>query len=285
MEARSKLIDNFQIIGFAVSTGVTIALVVVRIDPMQSTLLGLMLAVLTQLFDLQLRHANSEERLLQANVLSQALYRDPELLSQVRQLVQDYYAIENGWFDLFKLRARDAISECHRVLRSMAGGTMEPPPQSQFRLSVTAFEFARVSLKQVADFAAIKDTIGAYRGWYTKSLAEMVKRGVHLTQILIISRGVLQETFAQAHVEAIPPGTYFALIDELPAELDENYLIVDDRVVSFLERRADGTTGEKSISIIPVEVETMVKRFDQVLRYARKAEDVIAEVSSQAAAV
>jgi hypothetical protein len=254
--------------------------VVAQVDPMQSTLIGLMLAILTQLFDLQLRHSSSEARMLQANALSQTLYHDAELLSKVRQMVEDYYAIKHGWFDLFKLRAEDAVSECHRVLRLMAGGLMEPPPRGQFGLSVTAFELAQTSLKQVTDFAAIKDAVEGMRGWYMKSWTEMAKRGIQMSMVLVLSREELKDMLVQPRTTAMLIGTYIALADELPTELDENYMIVDDRVVSFMERRADGTLGERTVSIVPVEVERMVKRFDQVLLYARKSEDVLAEVSS-----
>lgn len=173
METKSRVIDTFQIIGFAISTAVAIMLVVAQVDPMQSTLVGLMLAMLTQLFDLQLRHSSSEERLLEANALSQTLYRDPEMLSKIRQMVEDYYSLKHGGFDLFQLRAEDAVDECHRVLRSMAAGTMEPPPRSQFTLSLTSFKFAKTSLKQVVEWAGMKDTVEAMRGWYAKSMADV----------------------------------------------------------------------------------------------------------------
>jgi hypothetical protein len=279
MDKQSKLIDVFQIIGFAVSTGVAIVLVVAQVDPVQSTVIGLMLAILTQLFDLQLRHSASEQRLLQANALSQTLYRDPQLLTRVRQMVDDYYSIMAGWLELFKVRADDILSECHRVLRSMAGGTMEPPPRSQFTLSVNGLKLAQKSLKQVTDFAAIRDAVEGVRGWYSKAWAETAGRGVNMTMILVLSRENLKDMIVQAGTIPTPVGTYIALTDELPQELDENYLIVDDRVVGHSERLADGTLGERTISIIPIEVERMVKRFDQALRYARRVEDVLAEAN------
>jgi hypothetical protein len=149
---------------------------------------------------------------------------------------------------------------------------------------VAAFQIAQKSLKQVTDFAAIKDAVVGVRGWYMKSWAEVAKRGVQMTMVLILSPEDVKEIAAQALSTPFPIGTYIALSDELPAELDENYLIVDDRVVSFSERRADGTLGERAVSIVPVEVERMVKRFDQALRYVRKSEDVLAGVTQKVAA-
>jgi hypothetical protein len=283
MESRNRIIDTFQIVGFAVSTGVTIVLVVAQTDPMQSIVIGLILATLTELFDLQLRQSSSEARLLEANALSQVLYRDADLLGKVREMIYDYYFIENGWFDLFKRRAEDAVSECHRILRSIASGVMEPPPRSQFGLAVTSFELAHTSLKQVADFAAIKGTVEGYRGWYMKAWTEAAQRGVEMTMVLVVSNEEFKEMLAQTRSTAMPIGTHIALANELPPDMDENYLIVDDHVVSFLERRVDGTFKKETISIVPVEVERMVKRFDQVLRYARKAEDVFAGTDSPSA--
>jgi hypothetical protein len=277
MESRSRLFDSFQIVGFTVSTGVAIFLVVVRIDPMQSTLVGLILAIFVQLFDLQLRSAKMEERLLQANELSQALYRDPPFLGKVHQMVNDYYEINAGWFELYKARAEHAVSECHRALHSMANGTMEPPEGSQFALSVNALSLATKSIKQVTDFNAIKDAPEGVRTWYSRSWSEAADRGVKMSMILVLSRQDMDRLFAEAGTVRMPLGTYVALSEELPPDLDENYLIVDDCVVSHSERRADATVGERTISIVPIEVERMVKRFDQTLRYARKAEEVLAE--------
>jgi hypothetical protein len=283
METRPKLFDTFQIIGFAASTGVAILLVLVQVDPLQSTITGLILAIFIQLFDLQLRNSRAEERILQANALSQALYRDQALLAIIRQMVEDYYSISGGWFELYKARAEHALSECHRALHSMAGGTMEPPPGSQFVLSVNALRIAQESIKQVTDFSAIKGAPEGVRTWYTRSWTEAADRGVQMSMIVILSRKDFNALPTEASAVKMPIGTYIALSEELPPDLDENYLIVDDRVVSYSERRADATVGERSISIVPLEVERMIKRFDQALRYARRAEDVLAEAARNTA--
>jgi hypothetical protein len=281
MPSRNRLFDTFQIVGFVVSTIVAILLVVVQVDPVQSTVIGLLLAVFTQLFDLQLRHASSEERLLQANNLSKSLLQDPQLQGQIQNIVDDYYSIHAGWLELFKTRAQHMVSECHSVLRSMATGTMEPPAGNQFTLSANGLELAQKSLKQVTDYAAIKGAVQGIRGWYTRAWEDTARRGVEMSMVLILSRQDLQDMLVNAQTVKTPVGTCIAISEEFPQELDENYLIIDNRVVSFSERRADGTLGERIISIVPVEVERMVKRFDQSLRYARKAEQVIAEAQKE----
>jgi hypothetical protein len=283
MKSSSKLVDTFQIVGFTVSTVVAIVLVIGQVDPVLSTVIGLLLAVFTQLFDLQLRHSGSEERILQANALSKSLYRDPELEGQIRQIVEDYYSIFNGWLDLYKMRAHHMVTECQRVLRSMAMGTMEPPPGSQFTLTINALRLAQKSIKQVTDYAAIKDAVQGIRGWYTKAWEETAKRDVHMSMILILSRQEFKDMLTQIHTVTTPVGAFFAFSEELPKELDENFLLVDDRVVSYSERLADGTLGERTISTIPIDVEKMVEHFDRALRYARKAEEVLAEAGSGAA--
>jgi len=154
---------------------------------------------------------------------------------------------------------------------------MEPPPGSQFALSVNALRLAQSSIKQVTDFTAIKGAPEGVRTWYTRSWTEAADRGVQMSMVLVLSRQDLSDMLAEASTVKTPLGTYIALSEELPPDLDENYLIVDDRVVSYSERRADATVGERSISIVPIEVERMVKRFDQALRYARRAEDVLVE--------
>jgi hypothetical protein len=279
METRTRLIDTFQIIGFAASTALAILLVLLHVDPMQSTMTGLILAIFVQLFDLQLRSSKAEERLLQANALNQGLYRDPGLLGKVRQMVDDYYTVTSGWFDLYKARGEHAVSECHRVLRSMASGTMEPPPGSQFNLSANALRIAQKSIKQVTDFNAIRGAPEGVRTWYSRSWAEAAQRGVQMTMVLVLSRQDLSAMLANASTVEMPVGTHIAISEELPPDLDENYLIVDDRVVSISERRADATVVERTISIVPIEVERMAKRFDQALRYARPAEDVLRDMN------
>ena len=74
METKPKLLDTFQIVGFILSTLISVILVIANQDTIQSIALGLILATLTQLFDLQIRNAEAENRIIQASALNKAIY-------------------------------------------------------------------------------------------------------------------------------------------------------------------------------------------------------------------
>ena len=120
-----KMLDPFQIIGFIISTAISMGMILSGQDTIQSVSLGLILAVLVQqfdLFDLQMRLTESKEHILEAGKLTQKLYRDELLLEEVKNIVNDYLQIKSGWFGLFKRRADGAITECRNILHLMAEG-------------------------------------------------------------------------------------------------------------------------------------------------------------------
>jgi len=63
--------------------------------------------------------------------------------------------------------------------------------------------------------------------------------------------------------------------EDLSRELNEDYLIMDDRVFVRLELTADGRAREETISIDEVEVERLVKKFDLLVKHARRLDDII----------
>lgn len=80
-------IDKFQIVGFILSAVISIVLVIRGQDTVSSVTLGLSLAIITQLFDLQMRNAESEKKILRASLLDYQLFDDQELLTQITQIV------------------------------------------------------------------------------------------------------------------------------------------------------------------------------------------------------
>jgi len=147
MKSLIKNLDGIQITGFIISIAISSILLIRQEDTITSITLGLALAAIIQLFDIQKRQSDSEERLLQANAISQVLYRDEWLLKHIRQILHGYELVNGTWFELFKRRASDAIIECRNVLHSMAEGRLMTGLRSPHTFGAEAFERAERSIK------------------------------------------------------------------------------------------------------------------------------------------
>lgn len=280
MKSPLKNLDAIQAVGFVISAIVSIGLLAAGQNQVASITLGFVLAMLTQLFDIQKRLSDSEERLLQANVLSRALYRDEWLLKHIRQIVDDYQSVKGKWFDLFKRRADDVIVECRNVLHSMAEDYLIADLRSPFTFGAESLASAKKSLKAVAADVAYWRSPHAQK--YLQANAEAAKRGIKVIRIFVqpldVLRGII-DTLEQQQSWACD--VYVAFPDGLPRELNEDYIIMDDKVFTKLALTGDGRAREERISIDSVEVERMSKRFDALLRYSRKLNEVIENLKQQ----
>ena len=284
MQHHTRFINTFQIIGFSLSTAVTLILVIARADPLLSALFGLVLAILTQLFDLQLRHNASEERLLKATTLSQSLYHDDRLLGDVRQIVEDYDGVQKEWFAGFQLRAEEALQECHNTLHALAGGHMDVATHMSFSLSLTGLGYASHSWKELLEWEALSSTSEGLQQWLTQAHHKARQRGIQIQHVVSVSRAMDPNlAVAMNRLSEHAAATYFVIVrDDLLVDLDENYIIMDDRAAAHLERTAGGGLRETQVTINPIEVERLVKHFSMVLIYARPLADFIAAHASPA---
>jgi hypothetical protein len=274
MKSQLKNLDAIQIVGFVISAAVSIGLLVAGQDKVASVTLGFVLAILTQLFDIQKRLNDSEERLLQANALSKALYRDEWLLKHINQIVRDYQSVKGKWFELFKRRAEDTVIESRNVLHSMAEGYLIVDLRSSFRLGPESLAIAKKSLKAVAA-AELDYWRSSHAQKYLQANAEAVRRGVKFTRVFVHTPDTLRgfvDILEQQ--QSLGIDVYVAFPDNVPVELCEDYLIVDDKIFAKLELTNDGRAREQRISIDTVEIERMTKRFDTLLRYSRKIDEM-----------
>ncbi|MCP4612689.1 MAG: hypothetical protein GY845_28670 [Planctomycetes bacterium] len=225
MKSQLKNLDAIQIVGFVISATVSIGLLIAGQDKVASVTLGFVLAILTQLFDIQKRLSDSEERLLQANALSQALYRDEWLFEHIRQIVEDYQSVRSKWFELFKRRAEDAVIECRNVLHSMAEDYLIASPESPFTFGAESLAMAKKSLKAVAA-ADITYWRSAHAQKYLQANAEAVKRGVRFTRVFVQTpdtlRGIVDILEQQ---QSLGIDVYVAFPDSISRELNEDYII------------------------------------------------------------
>lgn len=170
---------------------------------------------------------------MQASALDQALYRDEWLLRHIRQIVDTYVVVKDGWFEVFKRRADDAITECRNVLHSMAEGYMIAELGSRF-----SFEFGTVGLRAEKCLkAAAAEEVSYWRSphaeKYLQANAEAVQRGVEFIRVFIQTpdtlRGIIDILERQRDMGI---DVYVVFPDELSKDLNEDYLIT----VHSLER-------------------------------------------------
>jgi hypothetical protein len=276
METRSKIIDTFQIVGFVLSIAISIGLMFTGQDTISSVTLGLVLATLTQLFDLQIRQTNSEEKILTSASLNQALYQDQWLLKNIRQIVDSYLIVKTKDFDLFKKRAEHSITDCRNIIYGMADGHLAVEPRSAFSFGEVMQDTVTKSYKHVAanpDIAYWRKTY-AEKGTFSKKSS--IERGVSIIRIFVQNRDSLKEMIDILKMQSsIGIQVYIAFRDELPKNLCHDYVIADDSSAARMETSPYGEYLQQVITVDPVEVENLVKSFELTLHHSRKLDEVI----------
>ncbi len=268
MIKKTQIVDTFQIVGFIISALISVTLVFAKQDTIPSITLGLVLATLTQLFDLQLRNASSEEKLLQANLLSTTLYHDEVLLRKIQQITEDFHTIDNLWFKLFKDCANNAIDECVSTIHSIAEGNMPILPQSPFTFAFEGIKYAENSINGVS--TSNTNFWKSERGKKFLSLNEdAISRGVLYKRIFIHPSKNLQEILEvmQEHKNK-GVDVYVVFTEELKPNLVKNLTIMDNRVGVRARFTVDGSSREDEITIDPIKVGEMIKDFDYLMRLA-----------------
>lgn len=265
-----KNIDKFQIIGFVLSAAISLILIARGQDTIISVTLGLVLATLTQLFDLQIRNTESEEKLLQANLLNRQLFDDNELLTQIKQIVNDYYDVKNGWFSHFKDIAKDSINSCQYNLHTLANGYIGLRPYSSFAYSAKGFRNAKVCAYTVA--------LGKMQWWrsshatkYIQANKDAIQRGVKVVRIFIQHEDVLREyKDILVAMQQMGVDLYTVYPDNIPSELKRDMNILDEQILVQLELTEDGSIREDTITIDPIKVRQAINDFDKLKGFATK---------------
>ncbi len=270
MKSILKNIDTIQLGGFLISAFVALALVFTGHDAISSSLLGFVLAILTQLFDLQKRQGDIEERILRSSALSQTLYKDDWLLNRVEQIVQDYDKVKEKWFEGFKLRAVSAINDCHDIIHGLAENYMIVGDKSPFSFGVLGIKYAEKSINAVT-LSDSRFWDGVYGENYLNSNAAAIKRGVKITRVFMNSAETLRNmepSIRKQHEMGID--VYVVATEDVPKQLHDDVVIMDDRYLNKTEFTGSGKVKEWRISIDAIEIEQACRKFDAVLRAARK---------------
>lgn len=270
MKSILKNVDTIQLGGFLISAFVALALVFTGHDAISSSLLGFVLAILTQLFDLQKRQSDIEERILRSNALSQTLFKDNWLLSCVEDIVKDYELVKGKWFEGFRLRAKSAINDCQEVIHGLAENYMIVGDKSPFSFGVLGIQYAEKSIKAVT-LSDSRFWDGVYGENYLTSNVNTIKRGVKITRVFMNSAETLRNMEASIRKQhEMGIDVYILATEDVPKQLHDDIVVMDDRYLNKTEFTGSGKVREWRISIDIMEVEQACRKFDAILRAARK---------------
>jgi hypothetical protein len=270
MKSILQNMDTIQLSGFLISAFVALALIFTGNDSISSAILGFVLAILTQLFDIQKRQNDIEQRILRANALSQNLYKDDWLLQRIEHIISDYDIVRGKWYEGFRIRAKNAITDCYEVIHGLAEGYMIVGPKSPFSFGILGIKDAEKTLKAVT----LSDSSfwdGIYGENFLKANADAMKRGVKIVRIFMNtpeSLRAIEASIRKQHEMGID--VYVLATEDIPKQLHDDVVIMDDRYLNKTEFTGSGKVKEWRITIDPIEVEQACRKFDAVLRAARK---------------
>ncbi len=263
-----SLLDPILTVSVIISITVAIILVLIGQDQAISLLIGLVLTIITIQLDSLARQRSGEERMIDTLGLHKALLQNPPIGNLVQQIAHDYASVEQVGFTYFRERAHDALLECREVVHSLAEGRMIIPSESKFSYGRRGIESARTSIRAVACAKPDwwKTNIGQA---YFQANVNAVERGVRITRIWIYDEATLidlQNVIMQQHNAGIE--THVILPDQLPRDLLEDYMIVDEQILIKLELLSNSYAKSEVISTNEIEVDRARSNYSLLLRYA-----------------
>jgi len=265
-----KNIDKFQIIGFVLSAAVSLILIIRGQDTIVSVTLGLVLAILVQLFDLQMRNAETEEKLLQANLLDSQLFGDNEFLVQIKQIVNDYYTVKNGWFGHFKDISKDSLNLCQYNLHTLANGHISLKSYSPFAYGAKGLRNAKVCAYTVA-LGKMPYWRSSHATKYIQTNKDAIERGVNVVRIFVQHEDVLREyNDILVSMQQMGVDLYTVSPSKIPSELKRDMNILDEQILVQLELTEDGSIREDTITIDSIKVRQAINDFNKLKGFATK---------------
>lgn len=281
-----KSIDTFQITGFSLSVIVSIGLIFMGQNTLNSTILGCVLAIFTQLLDLQLRISKTEKKIIEQGDLSKILYSDDELLQNLQEISDYYDTVQKLQFSLFQQRAKDSVSECRDTLRKLSEGRLEVSVRSKYSFGVEAIKSAK---KRLIHSAALKD-LSYWEGTYPeKALIASkiaIERGVAFTRIYIYTLKDLQPYISVLKKQQDAGiNVLIANPDEIPVSLIQDLFLMDDTAFSIMHPSVNGGVRAQYISINKTEVADTIKNIESLFLYAKELDIVFSEKEKEGGSV
>lgn len=240
-----------------------------------TTLTLVILLATSQLVDTSKKLEALQDSIENGFQLNEILSKEKDLFSMIHQIAKSYLSVQGTELELFRQKAKDTLEECRDILGSLERGYMLAEPGGKYAYGTKGVLLAKQSVKAIA-----YEEIEVWRTLHLKSTlqanAQAVKRGVQIQRIFVVSDESLAKAddVLQEHQSA-GIQVYVVSPENLPSEqLLESYLIIDDKVlVTFYLTREGKRLREERISILPTDVSNALKRFESILRRAKRYEE------------
>lgn len=267
MKRKYRFLDPIIATGIIFSVAVAMIMVIIGQDSALSLLCGLITTTITLMIDVIARLEESETNILKSSALGTSVSSDPSLLSSIRQIVDDYLAVKSHRYKVFSQEATQTLENCRNVLHGLIEGHMTVNPFSQFTFGRSGIDEIRDSMVTV-QYATPSYWRTRHGEKYWQSNLAAMKRGVKITRIWLQNQEVLynyrdiMELQENAGIQVL-----VALLDDVPHELHEDYLIADRDMLVKQELTLDGLAKAEITTVDPVEVQRALNNYDLLLRY------------------
>lgn len=260
-------IDAFLVIGILTSISLSTILVLTGLDKAQGLIIGLLGTILTMFIDFFARLRETENRILAANTFDKHLIKDEWLASTVKQIVSDHEQTKKIHNHFFDERAKDAVDECKDVIHGLVEGYMLVEPKGKFTFGPRGIDDAKNSIYAVSYANPNHYWQQTWSENYFQANKRAIARGVKIVRIFLSDMAGLQSlTDVLVAQNSASIEVHVAIVDEIPLELREDFLIQDNIILVKLEITQEGFAKKERISIIPAEIREANSKFERLFR-------------------
>lgn len=285
MKRPSLGFDKIQVFGFTVSVSISVLLMLLGQGRIESTILGIGIAVMTNQFAMQKRISDAEGRLLDATPLNRHIFEDPWLLRHISSIVSDYSQVKDSPYKPFVARAKYEIERAFETLHALSEGRMRFERASPFSFGSTGITQAIKTLHATTTTAK---PYGEF--WrsepskkYLRKNKERITAGVQVERVFIMKKAQFKEDFDILNLHrANGVKVYVAWEENLKPELRENFIIMDDQVVTTTVLAVNGRVNHWMTYIAETEVEKWKRAYEVIRRNALSLEEVEISVGGTA---
>lgn len=270
-----KTIDRTLAAGIIFSILIAVIMVLIGQDTALSVMIGLLVTILTFLFDIS-RSLKFNEQLL-SEILK--LSDDQWMYNSVRSITTNYRKIHSEIRDEFFLeRTKNVLNECTRSMSELSKGRITLKEPSDAVIVNDLIIRARHQAK------AVSYNVNFEKWWNNESgkkyLQEhkiLIQKGVKVIRVFVIPRGKENEVEEIIKIQrSLGIDVWLTFEENQPVELLESYLIIDDSIVAKSQLTLGGRSRGTYITVDEDDVKNMLRNFDWLLRNARRADEVFA---------